>query len=117
MQVELHGRVALVTGAAQGKGKAIADNLAENRARDFYSVMNYDVASMVKLRQNRNHGRGNSTSRTPAMSRGGEPNLGLPEVAMNGQYVAIPRLGRIIPMPLCVGDEFRSSPGTCRCPT
>ena len=44
MKVELNDRVALVTGAAQGNGKAIADELAENGVRDFYTDMNYDTA-------------------------------------------------------------------------
>ena len=44
MEVELNGRVALVTGAAQRNGKAIADELAENGVRDFYTDMNYDAA-------------------------------------------------------------------------
>jgi NAD(P)-dependent dehydrogenase (short-subunit alcohol dehydrogenase family) len=37
MQVELGGKVALVTGAAQGNGRAIADGLAANGARVIYT--------------------------------------------------------------------------------
>ena len=37
MQVELEGRIALVTGAAQGIGQAIADTLVRNGARVVYT--------------------------------------------------------------------------------
>ena len=40
MRVELNGRVALVTGASQGIGRAIADALAENGARVIYTDVN-----------------------------------------------------------------------------
>ena len=44
MKVELQGQVAVVTGAAQGIGKAIADTLAENCARVVYTDVQYDAA-------------------------------------------------------------------------
>ncbi len=44
MKVELEGCVALVTGAAQGIGKAIADKLAENAARVIYTDVQAEAA-------------------------------------------------------------------------
>jgi NAD(P)-dependent dehydrogenase (short-subunit alcohol dehydrogenase family) len=44
MQVNLHNQVALVTGAAQGIGQAIADLLAANGARVVYADVNADGA-------------------------------------------------------------------------
>ena len=45
MQVDLHGQVALVTGAAQGIGRSIADTLARNGARIIYTDLNADRAA------------------------------------------------------------------------
>lgn len=45
MQVELNGKVALVTGAAQGIGQAIADTLARNGARVVYSDLDANRAA------------------------------------------------------------------------
>jgi NAD(P)-dependent dehydrogenase (short-subunit alcohol dehydrogenase family) len=43
MQVDLNGKVALVTGAAQGIGRAIADTMAENGAIVLYTDVNEEV--------------------------------------------------------------------------
>ena len=42
MQVDLQGKVALVTGAAQGIGRSIADTLARNGARVIYTDLDID---------------------------------------------------------------------------
>ncbi|MBC8871485.1 MAG: SDR family oxidoreductase [Planctomycetes bacterium] len=44
MQVDLSGKVALVTGAARGIGQAIADTLAANGARVIYTDIDRDEA-------------------------------------------------------------------------
>ena len=49
MQVNLSEQVALVTGAARGIGKAIADALAQNGARVFYTDIDRREAEQVRV--------------------------------------------------------------------
>ena len=50
MNVDLNGRIALVTGAAQGIGKAIADVLAVNGARVIYADIDLKTAQQSASR-------------------------------------------------------------------
>ena len=55
MQIDLRGKVALVTGAGRGIGRAIADALADNQARVVYSDMDLDAARAAAARHTGSH--------------------------------------------------------------
>ena len=53
MKVDLTGKVALVTGAARGIGKSIANTLAENGADVVFADIDFEQAEATALEANR----------------------------------------------------------------
>ena len=61
MKVDLTGKVALVTGAARGIGKSIANTLAENGADVVFADIDFEQAEETALEANQTYG-GNNKS-------------------------------------------------------
>jgi len=70
MKVELHGKVALVTGAAQGIGRAIAATLAGNGATLVYTDLNGAAAAAAAAEQGSGIGLALDVSDEASVERG-----------------------------------------------
>ena len=81
MKVELEGQVALVTGAAQGIGQAIADTLGRNGARVIYTDLDAQRAA--------------AACATGAGSLGFALDVGRPDVLVAGVARVLQEFGRI----------------------
>ena len=81
MKVELDGKVALVTGSAQGIGQAIADTLARNGARVVYSDLDA--------------GRAAAASKAGGGCLGFELDVGRPDSVVAGVARVLQEFGRV----------------------
>ena len=81
MKVELDGKVALVTGSAQGIGQAIADTLARNGARVVYSDLDADRAA--------------AASKAGGGCHGFELDVGRPDSVVAGVARVLQEFGRV----------------------
>jgi 3-oxoacyl-[acyl-carrier protein] reductase len=81
MKVNLEGKVALVTGAARGIGRAIADTLAANQARVVYSDIDFETAQR-------------SAARTPG-SQALRMDVGDPDEVERGIAETLAKFGRL----------------------